>query len=80
MFCSVIFANKSISKDNDLNSIVKKMCLLGFNSEMKLAKITPPVGMSEFTCNCFVKKVSYGYSLELAQEECKMQATKKFNM
>tara|TARA_Y100001968_G_scaffold127138_1_gene116020 strand:- start:677 stop:967 length:291 start_codon:yes stop_codon:yes gene_type:complete len=68
----------ALSKENELNSLIRKMCILGFNTEMQTAKITPPQGMADFTCNCFLEKVSLGFDLDTAQEECKTKATTEF--
>ncbi len=76
----LILSEVSLAEKNDLNNVVKKMCLIGFNSEMNASEVIPPEGMGEFTCNCFVNKVSIGYSLELAREQCKIKATKKFDL
>ena len=67
-------------KANNHNKLMTSICLLNFNSEMNLAGKTPPQGMAVFTCNCFLKKVSIGTSIDSAQAECKKEAAKKFKI
>ena len=65
---------------NEEENFLKKMCVLGFNSEMATANKTPPNGMATFTCNCFLDKISLKYSVESAKENCKNKASQKFNL
>ena len=51
-----------------------------FNAEMNISGINPPKDMDIYTCNCFVKKVVNGSSIESAQSSCKDKASKKFNL
>tara|TARA_Y100001968_G_C19070262_1_gene578014 strand:+ start:108 stop:410 length:303 start_codon:yes stop_codon:yes gene_type:complete len=67
-------------KASTQNKLMTSICLLNFNSEMNIAGKTPPQGMGVFTCNCFLKKVSIGSSIESAQAECKKEAAKKFKI
>ena len=67
------------SRASDSESLITKICLLNFDSEMSLAKKQPPKGMSDFTCNCFINKVSNGYSIKASKEKCKTEASRKFN-
>ena len=70
----------AIAKEKEEDSIITKLCLISFNSEVRSAKTKAPEGVAIFTCNCFTKEVSSGTSIDLAQEVCKKKAIKKFNL
>ena len=59
--------------------LITRICLAGFKSEMIQASINPPLGMGEFTCNCFRNEVQEGASITLAKTTCKALALKKYN-
>lgn len=60
--------------------LLNSMCLLSFESEMSLAEIIPPKEMAAFTCKCFTKKIATSSSLQAAKEDCKKEASEKFNI
>ena len=78
-FIGSLALTKSTSA-NDNKTLITKMCLLSFDSEMALAEKQPPQGMADFTCKCFFNAVSNGYSIDTSQEKCKTEATRKFNL
>ena len=45
---------------------------------MAQAGKTPPEGMGDFTCDCFLKQVNEGRSIQTAQETCKQKAAEQF--
>ena len=47
---------------------------------MSLAGKSAPKGMADFTCDCFIEKISISYSLEAAKEKCKQDASKRFKL
>lgn len=61
-------------------STITRLCLAGFHAAMAQAGETPPEGMGDFTCNCFLKQVNDGRSIQTAQETCKQKAAEQFKM
>ncbi len=59
---------------------VSGLCLAGFNAAMVAARKTPPAGMGEFTCKCFVDQINTGASIDQARDTCRTQAATRFNM
>ncbi len=49
---------------------IKKLCMAGFNAAMSQAGKTPPEGMGEFTCSCFVKEMKGIAFIQHAQKTC----------
>ena len=73
----IVFASTSKALEIKQSELIKEICIIGFQSEMKLANKIAPKEMSDFTCNCFLNQVSLGYSIDLAKETCKEKASKK---
>ena len=67
-------------KANEHKEFLTKMCHITFNSEMDIAGKTPPKGMMDFTCNCFIDKISSNFSVESARIKCKEDASLRFNL
>lgn len=61
-------------------STITRLCLAGFHAAMAQAGETPPEGMGDFTCNCFLKQVNDGRSIQTAQETCKQKAAEQFKI
>tara|TARA_Y100001968_G_C18891320_1_gene496289 strand:- start:89 stop:343 length:255 start_codon:yes stop_codon:yes gene_type:complete len=70
----------AIATEENENSLITELCLIGFKSEMEIAGINPPQGMAKFTCDCFTKRISGHYSLNEAQKKCKEEASKNFDL
>ena len=60
------------------NQLIRSMCMAAFESAMSDAGMTPPQGMGDFTCRCFIKQVEQGSGLDSAQQTCKQAAVKKY--
>ena len=60
------------------NPLIRTMCLAAFDSAMAEAGKTPPQGMGDFTCSCFIKQVEQGSGFDTAKETCKQAAVKKY--
>ena len=56
------------------NNLLKSFCLAAFKAAMAQAGETPPLGMGEETCNCFLDEVSGGAGIDTARETCKGRA------
>ena len=56
------------------NNLLKSFCLAAFKAAMAQAGETPPPGMGEETCNCFLDEVGGGAVIDTARETCKGRA------
>ena len=61
-------------------SAITRLCLAGFHAAMAQAGKTPPEGMGDFTCDCFLKQMKEGRSIQTAQETCKQKAAEQFKI
>ncbi len=68
---------------------ITQLCLAGFKTAMAQAGKVPPAGMGRYTCECFLKEVNKGESIqwgsllstiESAQETCKQRAAARFKL
>ena len=68
---------------------ITQLCLAGFKSAMSQAGKIPPAGMGDFTCDCFLREMNKGNSIqwqsllstiESAQETCKQLAAERFKI
>ncbi len=75
-----LFSNQKNIKSDILEDFIKRICIETFNSEMAMAETTPPAGMEDFTCNCFILEIDKAASVASAQETCKEKAVKRFNL
>lgn len=57
---------------------VMAFCQAGFMAAMSAASRTPPPGMADFTCRCFVDRVRAGSSIDVATSICRDQAAARF--
>lgn len=57
---------------------VMVFCQAGFLAAMTAASRTPPVGMADFTCRCFVDRVQAGSPIDVATEVCREKAAARF--
>ena len=74
----LLFVNKTSAVEHI--KFLTKMCHMTFNSEMSIAGKDAPKGMADFTCDCFIEKISISYSVEAAKKKCKEDASKRFNL
>ena len=71
LMAGLIAATPSTSQDNNL---LKSFCLAAFKAAMAQAGETPPPGMGEETCSCFLDEVGGGAGIDAARETCKHRA------
>ena len=71
LMAGLISAVPVTSQDNNL---LKSFCLAAFKAAMSQAGETPPSGMGEETCNCFLDEVVGGAGIDTARETCKDRA------
>ena len=62
----------------DGEAMIKRFCLAAFHAAMKQAGTTPPAGMGESTCHCFIEQVNQGAGLDAARQTCTADAVKAF--
>ena len=62
------------------DDLITKFCLASFNAAMTNAGKSPPAGMGAFTCECFLKEVKQGGSIEASQTTCKEQAASLYKL
>ena len=68
VMAGLISAAPVSSQDNNL---LKSFCLAAFKAAMAQAGETPPPGMGEETCNCYLDEVGGGAGSDEARETCK---------
>ena len=56
------------------NNLLKSFCLTSFAVAMAKAGETPPPGMGEETCGCFLDEVAGGAGIDTARDTCKQRA------
>ena len=71
LMAGLISASPVTAQDNNL---LKSFCLAAFKAAMAQAGETPPPGMGEETCNCFLDEVGGGAGIDTARETCKGRA------
>ena len=62
------------------HQLIRTMCMAAFDSAMADAGKTPPEGMGDYTCRCFIQQVENGSGIDSAKDICKQEAVKKFLM
>jgi len=70
-----IAATPATGQDNNL---LKSFCLAAFKAAMAQAGETPPPGMGEETCSCFLDEVGGGAGIDAARETCKQRAAETY--
>ena len=71
LMAGLIAATPATSQDNNL---LKSFCLAAFKAAMAQAGETPPPGMGEETCSCFLDEVAGGAGIHTARDTCKQRA------
>ena len=59
-------------------NLIRKMCMAAFSTAMNDAGETPPPGMGEFTCGCFLDQLGEGAGFDAAQTSCKQEAARRY--
>ena len=62
------------------DGLITQFCLASFNAAMAHAGKTPPAGMGQFTCSCFLDEVKSGFSIDAAQNSCKEKAASRYEL
>ncbi|WP_269622795.1 hypothetical protein [Prochlorococcus marinus] len=77
MFLNIFYSQAS---SQEINKLIKSICLYEFNQELLNAKKNIPKGSAEFTCDCFINRINNGKKLDKAKVICKDEATRKYNL
>jgi hypothetical protein len=75
LMAGLIAATPATSQDNNL---LKSFCLAAFKAAMAQAGETPPPGMGEETCSCFLDEVDGGAGIDAARETCNQRAAETY--
>ena len=60
------------------NGMIRSFCLVVFNAAIERAGKTPPDGMGDFTCNCFMDRLTGGEGIEESRAQCTEEAAQRF--
>ena len=60
------------------NGMIRSFCLVAFNAAMENAGKTPPDGMGDYTCSCFMDSLTGGAGIEEARAQCTEEAARRF--
>ena len=71
LIAGLIAATPVTSQDNNL---LKSFCLTAFQAAMAQAGETPPPGMGEETCICFLDEIAGGAGIDTARDTCKRRS------
>ena len=89
MTLTMLMQNHGPARSTETDNRITELCLAGFNTAMRQAGKVPPEGMGDFTCECFLREMNKGNSIqwqsllstiESAQETCKQQAAERFKI
>ena len=75
LMAGLIAATPATRQDNNF---LKSFCLAAFKAAMAQAGETPPPGMGEETCSCFLDEVGGGAGIDAARETCKQRAAETY--
>jgi hypothetical protein len=62
------------------NNLLKSFCLAAFKAAMAQAGETPPPGMGDHTCSCFLDEVAGGAGIDAARETCKRRSADAYKL
>lgn len=62
------------------NDLIRSLCLVAFRAAMQSAGKTPPIGMGDDTCDCFMKRLAGGSGIEASRQQCTAEAAQRFSL
>ena len=62
------------------NSLINKFCIASLKSKLNIKDKQNLNEISNFTCECFLKKYSSGNSLKSSRAYCRDKASEKYNL
>jgi len=69
-----------LAQSSEHDNAITTMCLVGFNAAMANAGKTPPAGMGQFTCQCFLDQLNAGEVISSAQFKCQAKASAHYDI
>ncbi len=69
-----------LAQSSERDNAITTMCLVGFNAAMANAGKTPPAGMGQFTCQCFLDQLNAGEVISSAQFKCQAKASAHYDI
>ena len=69
-----------LAQSSERDNAITTMCLVGFNAAMANAGKTPPAGMGQFTCQCFLDQLNAGEVISSAQSKCQAKASAHYDI
>ena len=60
------------------NEMIRSFCLVAFEAAMDQAGQTPPEGMGDFTCSCFLDRLAGGDGIAESRAQCTEDAARRF--
>lgn len=64
----------------DKTNIVMRFCQLAVSNEALRSAQPVPEGLSEFTCQCFLRNLDLGSSLNAAKANCRQAAIRRYGL
>tara|TARA_Y100001968_G_C19138956_1_gene610457 strand:+ start:239 stop:514 length:276 start_codon:yes stop_codon:yes gene_type:complete len=62
------------------NGLINKFCVASLKSKLKLTDKHKLDEISHYTCECFLKKFTSGYSINKSRIYCKNKTAEKYNL
>ena len=62
------------------NGLINKFCIASLKSKINLKDKLKSHEISNYTCECFLKKYESGYSIKRARIYCRNKAAEKYNL
>ena len=60
------------------NGMIRSFCLVAFNAAMESAGKIPADILGDFTCNCFMDRLTGGEGIEESRAQCTEEAAQRF--
>ena len=62
------------------NGLINKFCIASLKSKINFKDKLKSREISNYTCECFLKKYESGYSIKKARIYCRNKAAEKYNL
>ena len=79
LFISVLNSPLKTQAQNK-NSLINKFCIASIKSQLNFKDKQKSVEISNFTCQCFLKKYKSGSSIRSSRLYCKNKTIEKYNL
>jgi len=68
------------TKAEHKNTLINKFCIASLKSKINFKDKLKSREISNYTCECFLKKYESGYSIKKARIYCRNKAAEKYNL